>query len=237
MKYSEAQVEFANRLSQWAAQAFEEEMMESFPSFRFCSEWSTRTCLFLKSLDHQSQIALGKALRQARQATLGNSHSEVVSDEVADLLRREEAFRQRTAPGTWEGRWTPEVGSEKRPLANRRLLKDSIKRHFMNSFSPQFAPLKRTTGRTDLSFESVCRGWVVETSFEFGRWDPEISHSHRIWNGKWITKEEPAVMTYNCIGFRLSYGNEIGIGSVWDSISIENIDPVCLEVIEHCRRM
>ena len=94
-----------------------------------------------------------------------------------------------------------------------------------------------TEGNSDMLFRTRCRGWIIKTSFEFGRWAPEITYDHCIWTGKWVTKEEPPVLFANCIGFRLNYGSDIGIGSGWEKVSIENVEAVCTEIIGHCRRM
>lgn len=86
-------------------------------------------------------------------------------------------------------------------------------------------------------FGMKCHGWIIKTWFDFGRWAPEIRLEHKVWTGKWITKEQPAVLFANCIGFQLNYGNEIGIGSGWENITVENVDPTCAEIIGHSRRM
>ncbi|MFN7138315.1 MAG: hypothetical protein ACK4UN_03135 [Limisphaerales bacterium] len=237
MTYTEAQKEFSIRLYRWAEMALKAEIQQSFPNFQYCKEWPTRTCLFLKSLDPHSQAALAKAMLQTRHKEAAEELNESISEEGVKLIRQEEGFRCRTSPGTWEGAYRP-IDTKNAPLmATRRQLKSAMKKHFLAAFGSQCLPPDPLDGKTDLVFAIKCRGWIVKTFFEFGRWDPEIVHSHNVWTGKWITREEPAVLLANSIGFRLNYGNELGIGAGWENITVENIDPVCNEIIEHCRRM
>jgi len=240
MTYTEAQIEFYIRFYHWAQAALEMEMKESFPSFRFCCEWPSRTCLFLNNLDQHSRAELGNAKLLARHKKRPNADkalNESISDGAAALMQREEGFRLRTSPGTWEGRFAAANTADKPALATRRQLKKAMKEHFIAAFGNEWLPPDPLDKSGDMQFGMKCRGWIVKTSFYFGRWAPEITYDHCIWTGKWITKEEPAVLFANCIGFRLNYGNDIGIGSGWDNISVQDIEAVCTEVIGHCRRM
>jgi hypothetical protein len=240
MTYTEAQTEFNIRLYRWAKAALEEEMRKSFPSFQFCSEWPSRTCQFLNSLDQHSRVELGNAMLLARHKKHQNAPkalNETISEESVALMRLEEGFRLRTSPGTWEGRFAAANSADKPALATRRQLKKAMKEHFLAAYGNQCLPPDPLDGNTDMVFGMKSSGWIVKTSFEFGRWAPEIVHYHSIWTGKWITKEEPAELFANCIGFRLNYGNDIGIGSGWDNIAVENIEAACTEIIGHCQRM
>jgi len=133
--------------------------------------------------------------------------------------------------------YTAENTAAKPALATRRQLKKAMKEHFIATFGDKWLPPDPLDKSGDLQFSMKCRGWIVGTSFDFGRWTPEITYDHSIWTGKWITKEEPAVLFANCIGFRLNYGNDIGIGSGWENITVENIKYVCAEIIGHCQQM
>jgi hypothetical protein len=173
------------------------------------------------------------ARHQAAAKALGES----ISEEASELMRREEGFRLRTSPGTWEGAFAPAntVGTPK--LATRRQITRVIRGQFLAAFGHQCLSPDPLDEKPGVKFRMKCRGWIIKTYFEFGRWAPELSHDHYIWTGKWITKGEPAVLTANSIGIGLNYGSEIGIGSGWENIAAENIEAVCAEIIEHCSCM
>jgi hypothetical protein len=240
MTYIEAQTEFYIRLHRWAKANLDEEIKNFFSSFKFCGEWPSRTCLFLNSLDQHSKVVLGNAMLLVGHQQRPNADKvliEAISNEAVALMQREEGFRMRTLPGTWEGRFTAANIPDKSVLATRRQLKKAIKEQFLAVYGNQCLPPDPLDGTGDMLFGMKCRGWIIKTFFHFGRWSPEITYSHNIWTGKWITKKEPAVLFANCIGFRLNYGNDIGIGSGWENIEIKNINAVCTEIIGHCRRM
>lgn len=237
MTYKEAQTEFNIRLYRWAQSALEAEIQESFPSFQFSTEWVTRACLFLEGLDQHSRIVLGNALLLKCHEGAGKVLSEKITEKATTLIRQAEGFRDRTSPGTWEGRFLQANSVSKPQQATRRELKKAMKGHFQKAFGDRCLPHDPSDGPADLIFSVKCRGWTVKTWFEFGRWDLEIRHYHNIWTGKWITKDEPEVLFANSIGYRLNYGNVIGIGSGWDNIPANNVDLVCGEIIRHCGRV
>jgi hypothetical protein len=237
MTLVEAQTVFNIRLYRWAETTLQTEMNSSFPSFKFCKEGPFRTCLFLKSLDQQSAMVLSRALLLERHKAAAKELNEDVSEEAIVMMRKEEGFRLRTLPGTWEEHGLPSDVEDKRKLATRRHLKSAVKKHFHEAFGEQCLPLDPLDGKAASVYTMKCRGWLIKTSFDFGGRLPEITFDHNVWTGEWITKENPPVLFANCLGFRLNYGNELGIGSGWDNISLEDLEPVCAEIVRHCRRM
>lgn len=235
MTYTEAQTEFSIRLYRWAKTALEREILEGFPGFQLVKEWSLLRCRFLQTLDPHSQFVFGRGLLQLRHQNAVKVLGEVISGEAEILIRREDAFR--SEHNAWAQAATSESNICKPALATRRELKKAIAHHFRAAFGEICVPLNPSDARTGLHYRIRCHGWIVTTEFEFGRWDPEITFIHDVWNGKFITKDEPHVLFVNCLGFQLSYGNELGIGAGWEGITVESIDPTCLAIIEHCRRM
>lgn len=234
MKYFEAKTEFDMRLYQWAKVAQQVEMQDSFPSLRLCNSWVATTCRFLQELDPHSRTVLAQGLLQRMHQDAVKALGEKISPEAEALMRREENYRlSRLA----EERMRAAFNNEKTPLmAKARQLKKAITTQFKATFGDQCLP-SEPSDRLDCMFRMKSHGWIIKTSFDFGRWEPEIRNEHSIWTGKWITKEEPAALPFNCIGFRLTYGNVLGIGSGWDGIAVDDLDPVCLAVIDHSRRM
>lgn len=230
MNYIEAQAEFNLRLYRWAKINLEEEMRESFPSFQFCGKVPSRTCQFLSSLDQHSRAALGSALLLATHKDAAKVLNEVISDEATALMRQLENLR-------WKGSFAAEPTNDNPALATRRQLKRAMKERFLAAYGNQCLPPDPLDGNEDMVFRMQCRGWIIKTSFDFGSWASEITYDHSVWTGKWVTKETPAILFANCIGFRLNYGNEIGIGSRWEKISVEQMEAVCTEIIGHCQRM
>lgn len=237
MTYVEAQTEFCIRLYHWAAAAQKLETEESFPSFQFCKEWPSRRCKFIASLAANSRAVLAQALLVARHPIAAKALSLETSEEAGVLMRREEGFRLRTSPGTWEGMFMPANAASKPILATRRQLKKAVKDHFLMVFGDQCIPPDIFADKAGLQYQMKCRGWIVKTYFDFGRWEPEISYQHDVWNGKWITKQEPAILPFNSLSMGLNYGNELGIGSGWDNIAMENVEAVCTMITDHCQRM
>lgn len=237
MTYTEAQSEFHVRLYRWAQAALAMELEESFPSFRFCREWPTRRCLFLRSLDPDSRNLFAQALLLQSHPEAAKVLGEAVSEAQAALMRREEGFRLRTSPGTWEGRFASVNAAKQSALATRKQLKRAIREHFGVAFGDRCLPRDPLDGKSDVTFRMSCRGWIIKIGFDFGRWDPEITCDQSIWTGQWITKDKPAILFANCIGFGLNYGNVLGIGSGWENIAVHNLDAVCAEIVLHCRRL
>ena len=235
MKYSEAKTKFDIRLYQWAKTAQQMEIQESFPSFRLCNSWVAKTCLFFQGLNPHSRTVLGQGLLQRMHPEAVKALGETISPETEVLIRREENYR--VTQLAQERMRTAFSGDQKPSLAKARQLRKAITTHFKAAFGDICLPPEPLDGKPDLIFRMRCHGWVIKTLFEFGRWFPEIRYDHSAWTGKWITKEEPAVLFANCIGFRLSYGNVLGIGSGWDNIAVDGVEPVCVAVVDHSRRM
>jgi hypothetical protein len=235
--YAEAQKEFQIRLYRWAKTAQEEELEGDFPNFRYFDEEFQRRFLFMGTLDRPSQFSLCRAWLKNRHQEAATALGDTVSLDEQTLMRKEEAFRLRQAPGTWEGRFTPKNESEQPPKANRKQLKKAIRDIFNAAFGSLFLPPNPLDKSGDMTFRIKCCGWIINTSFDFGRWEPEISHHQSIWTGKWITKEEPAVLLANALRIQMNYGNELGLGSTRRAILAENIEPTCAEIIAHCRIM
>ena len=106
-------------------------------------------------------------------------------------------------------------------FASRKQLKKAVKRHFLAAFGHQYMPESSVTD--DMRFRMRCRGWIISTEFDFGRWYPEIRYRHYIRTGKSITKEEPPVLLANSLAFQLAYGYEIGFGSGWTFLAEEEV--------------
>lgn len=235
MTYAEAYTEFSIRLYRWSKGALEKEILDGFSSFELNNDGSKQTCRFFQTLDSQAKTFFAQGLLQSRHETAVKALGEAKSTEAEVLLRREEAFRSEN--NAWARAGALESSCATRTLATRQQLRKAMAAHFRAAFGNQCLPRDPMDGKSDLRFRMECRGWVIKTEFEFGRWDPEIRCEHFIWTGKLITKDEPQVLFANCLGFRLNYGNEIGIGSGWDEIAVNAVDRTCLAVVGHCQRM
>ena len=239
MKYSEAQAEFSIRLYRWAKVAQEKEIQDSFPSFQLCSkDGPLKSCRFFQSLDQQQQTDLAQALLHQRHEKAVTTLGEVLSDRSKEMLRRFEDFSLRTDPADWNQIPAVEIDGKQTKLAKRGQIKREIAAQFHAAFGNQCLPEDVLDRKNDgPQFGIKCRGWTIQTSFEFGRWKPEIYQAHNIWNGKWITNDQPAVLLGNSLEIGLSYGSVIGIGSSWSYLTEEDVKPACAAVIEHCKRM
>ena len=235
MKYTEANTEFSIRLYRWAKLAQENEIRGSFANFRLSKGWPMKTCRFFQSIDQHSQKILGHGVLQRRHQNAVKALNEEVSAEAQELMRREEVFRLNTSSSELASH---AGSSENTPcLATRKQLKKAMTDHFRATFGDECLPPDPLDGSSDLRFRMKYCGWIIKTGFEFGRWAPEIRHQHSVWTGKWITKEEPEILPANCMGIGLNYGNEIGIGSGWEDIAVDDVEPTCVAVVQHCREM
>jgi len=235
MTYAEAHTEFSIRLYRWAKDALEKEISAGFPRFQLNKDWSKLRCHFLQTLDQQSQAVFCQGILQKHHQDAATALGEAISAEAEALMCREEAFQSKN--NAWARSSDAQVSCGKQTMATRRELKKAMAAHFRAVFGDECLPPDPLDGKSALRFRMKCRGWIIKTGFEFGRWDPEITCDHNVWTGKWITKYDPQVLFANCLGFRLSYGNEIGIGSGWESIASDNVERTCLAVVEHCQRM
>src|SRR5690606_10603109 len=114
----------------------------------------------------------------------------------------------------------------------------AVAMHFEAAFGRKWFPIDPIPGEASaLRCGMLSRGWTITTRFEFGRWDPEMTCVDDIGTRNVMTKDAPQVLFANCFGPTLNYGNEIGSGSGWENIATEHIEPTCLSVMEHCRRM
>lgn len=140
--------------------------------------------------------------------------------------------------------WATDTGSflfnrseaDEKRLTKASKVRRAMTAHFKAAFGSACLRPDPLDKGEDLIFRMECRGWILKTFFHFWHYGPVINCSHIVWTGKWLFPEEPLVLPFNCLRSGTSYGNEIGIGSVWDHITDEDVEPVCAEVIEHCRR-
>ncbi len=235
MTYQEAQTEFYIRLHHWRKTALEKEIQEGFPRFRNFNNHASIRCRFFETLGKDSQDIFMRGLSQTRHQLLlqtcrqpaANTLVEEIPPEFAVLARREEDFQREYAIALWKSLSSSGI---ERTLAKSRERRKAIKAHFRAAFGDKCLPPDPYYGN-DVVFQIPCNGWIIVTYFYFGRWEPEISYHHNIWTGKLVTKDEPDVF----LGSQLNYGNEIGIGSGWQGIAVEDVDRTCLAVVEHCR--
>ncbi len=210
-------------------------MQRSFPSFRLCRREVVRRCRHIMELDAPSRVQLARALLQVYHKKAAELLGESISPESEELLRCEQNYHDTHRSADIASDALRSRDDSKRATA--QALKRAVAANFKVTFDGRCILATPTERLTDLDFRMECLGWMVRTWFEFGRWEPEIRVNQDIWTGRFITKEQPEVMQFNCIGFRLSYGNLLGIGSGWSGISIGEIDSVCGEVMKHCQRM
>lgn len=235
MTYAEAQTEFSTRLYRWAKGALEREVIEGFPRFQGVKDWSRLRCLFLQSLDDESRTLFAQHILRMRHQNAAEAFWGEASTKAEVLMRLEDAFRSES------NAWVRVSGSDadrtRKTLASRREIKKAVGDRFRTAFGKDWIRCGSEAGKTGLRYRNEYHGWVVLTEFEFGRWDPEITCVHDIWTGKLITREDPQVLVANCLGFQMNYGNEIGIGSGWERIAVDDVDQTCSIVMEHCQRL
>lgn len=238
MKFREAKECFEVRLYQWAQSELVAEGGRSFSAFASCNGFPMKVGLFFETLSAQERLLFGSALLQRRHQEAVAILGEASAPEYVDILRRFDRWTTLSIPHSDKLLATTLEGEFPTQMASRRCLKKAMKDHYLRAFGGDQLPHDPLEPKAEgIRVRSKCRGWVVVTTFEFGRWQPEITYEHDIWTGQWITKESPPVLFANCIGFRLNYGIELGVGSGWDRLREDQVNPACVEIVEHCRRM
>lgn len=234
MTYSEAKAEFDLRLYHWAKAKLSHEVESGFTSF--CPElWPA--CRFFQSLTSEEKQALKMAVLQQKHPISAKSPREDFPSQGARLLNRMDEFCSQEKR-LRDFAYYRGIETERERFPRAKDLRKMVTSHFKNAFGAQCTPLTEQERRGGgLSFKIKLAGWSVMTDFDFGRWAPHIEYGHSIWTGKWITKEEPAVLFANCLGFRLSYARELGLGAIWDNLSVDEAELACREVSGHCQTM
>lgn len=237
MTSSQAKNEFQIRYYWWAKSEFELEIERSLETFRSPKTVSVPATLeFMEKLGKTDRLLLAHAL-------LKRFHSDAVRTLNESCLAEEKAVRDRfdffrqdfrlsTAPGC------KQQGEKLKPVSKRKLLKITAET-FRNAFPESLESDRDEEHDPRLQFEMRRGGWVIYTSFWFGRREPLIMYSHGIATERIFEHQGASGNLYDApfpLAYMISFCSWLGLRSQteWEHLFAEDVPVVCDELIKHC---
>lgn len=226
--------QFAIRYYLWATSEWEREIAESFPRLQsFKAGPAHLVYQFMCQLDRCDQFTLAQSLLKRF-----HPEGESCSEEEEALRSRLDAFRNQERAKEIFGEPT---GGKKRKSASKKKLRTVLARKFWAAFGSECIGLPPCVDQEeDFAFNMKFSGWIIRTSFWFGRNASLIHYSHGIssearfefprYQGGWS-------IPITGIGSVISFYSWLGISSQteWSRVMSEEVESTCDEVIEHCR--
>ena len=235
MKLIEAKQEFRIRYYYWAISQFEREINESFPilrTFKIGQMWEAHQ--FMQQITKSEQLTLAKGLLRGAYSDTAKILGETLSDEADPLLKRFNKFCSQ-----FYGQTRSELSGKKVKYVSKGKLKKAIEIAFTKAYGSQCVKFLTTKDGYDPWFEVKFAGWIVITSFTFGRHQSMISYDHIIQSEAKVPNSEfppeywmPAMR----LGQSLSFASWLGLSArtEWAALVEEEVDQVCDAVIKCC---
>jgi len=235
MNISKATREFRIRRYLWAKMKMADEIREGFPHFRaFKGGMTWKECAFMTRLSTRDQgIFVGGQLKQYYRdaaAALGES----ISVEERALLDRSRAFIQVPSPLQKELAARRRLGESVKFASKRKLLKATTAA-FTKAFDDRGLEVLNLQGYPSPFFNMRCSGWIVQTSFEFGRSQSLIAYNHLIASEDRISHPTTPGVTAPALvlDFMLCW---IGFCHMqWEYLTDADVEPACDSVVTLCR--
>lgn len=235
MTISEGTQEFQIRYYYWAASEFEREIGESFPILRTFKNGPIREAYqFMQQIAKNEQLTLAKSLLKRTHPKATKILGEKLSDEENSLLNKFDNFRSQ---------FHVPVGidpsGQKIKYVSKNKLRKAIEISFTKAYGSRCVKILTTEEGWDPFFEMKFAGWIVSTSFSFGRYQSMISYQHSIGSeAKVPIQEYPP----ECWPPTLRLGGSLGLLSTglgiaqpqWLSLKKEDVDQACDTVIKCC---
>jgi len=236
MTLVEATQEFGIRYYRWAGSEFEKEISDSFPILRTFKNgpiWETHQ--YMQQLAKNEQLTLAKSLLKRAHPKAANILGEWISDEDNLLLNKFECFRSQ-----FHKPLGIEVSGRRNKYVSKDTLRNAIEIAFTKAYGSRCVKILTTEEGWDPFFEMQFAGWIVSTSFSFGRHQSMISYQHSIGSAaKMPIREYPP----ECWPPTLRLGNSLallstGLGIIgqpqWMSLTKGDVDPACDVVVKCC---
>ncbi len=237
MNFSKAQQEFEIRYYYWAISEFEKEIGESFPILRTFKNgpiWEAHQ--FMQQIEKSQQLTLAKGLVRRTHPKAAEILGERLSDEDNSLLNKFDNFRSQ---------FHVPVGidpsGQKIKYVSKNKLRKAIEIEFTKTYGSRCVKILTIEQGWDPWFEMKFAGWIVTTSFSFGRYQSMISYQNSIRSETKIPVQEyppecwPPTMR---LGGSLALLSGLGlIGQTqWLSLKKKDVDQACDVVINCCGR-
>jgi len=234
MNFTQAQQEFRIRHYRWAKFRAAEEISEEFPHFwLFKGGLSWKRYHFMRELneDEQKLFVSASLKRSHRYAAAGLG--ETTSAEEKALEERYFSIRERS-PFEKELAARRRMG-EKTKFASKRKVQRAMLSSFEGAFGYLGLEAARHVGQESSHVPMKFGGWIVQTSFYFGRSQSLIDYNHVIASEEQIRHPTtpgvtgPALLLANALCW-------INLGKMeWDYLTDTDVEPACDSVITLCR--
>lgn len=241
MIFSKAQQEFQIRYYLWATSEFEREIDESFAGFSSFKNGSPKKLYqFMQQLDRKDQLILAHGLLKRRHSDAAKVLGESLSEEEESLLARDREFSLKQSDLEVEFFKRRRAG-EKIKFASKTKLRKTIVAKFKNAFGSQCIQSIESeylAKEPEPAFQMKCYGWVINTSFWFGRGESLIDYCHNISSEDSVEQHGPKGV-YRLplvIASYMSFCSWLGISgqTQWEYLMEEDVEPVCDAAIKFC---
>jgi hypothetical protein len=235
MTLIEATQEFQIRYYYWAISEFEKEIGESFPilgTFKNGPIWEAHQ--FMQQIDKNAQLTLAKGLVKRTYPNIANILGKRLSDEENLLLNRFDNLRSE-----FHGQAGIDPCGQKIKYVSKSKLRKAIEIAFIKAYGSRCVKILATEEGWDPFFEMKFAGWIVTTSFSFGRHQSMISYQHSIGSEAKVSIQEyppecwpPAMRLARSL--TLLSGLGITGQTQWVSLAKGDVDQACDAVIKCC---
>jgi hypothetical protein len=234
MEFLIAKREFDIRYYLWATSEFEKEIEQSFPTirtFKAGSVWKTHQ--FMLQLPKRQRVILAHGLLKRFHANAAKALGETCSSEEETLRSRRDGDFSNIASFGEEIRARANAG-EPINLASKRQLRKAMTSQFIKAFGGKCNNLACIDEEPDLSFEMNCAGWLVRTSFDFGRKEPLLRYAHSIASKKTFPYRNSRVAMV--MGWGMSFNSYLGLSSQteWHYLTAEEVEFTCNTAAKLC---
>jgi hypothetical protein len=134
-----------------------------------------------------------------------------------------------------------ELAGKKIEYVNKRTLMKAMKTKYLCAFENQsIVPHYADGGEPGFAFQMQCCGWILTTSFDFGRRENWIEYCHDIASEDTFEQNGPQgrFREFLRIGRNVSFCSWVGVDAVtqWGQLTKSEVEPACESAIKFCRQ-
>jgi hypothetical protein len=239
MTFSKAKQEFEIRYYLWATSEFEREIDESFPSFRLFKAGEVwRIHQLIQRFERDEQLAYAHSRLKRFHPHAVTALGEGPWDVEDCLPSRPDVYRPMPPTVAQELAVRKRAG-EKIRFVSKRKLRKAVMVKFKDAFGSQcIGPEEVYDEDPSAYLRMKCCGWLLQTSFWFGRRENLISYSHTIASETRITHPDNPEITGPAmvLAHGISFSAWLGLNSQtqWEYLLNEDVEPACDAVIKLC---
>jgi hypothetical protein len=193
----------------------------------------------VQRLEKEKDFVQARMLRQRIQpdaARVAGSDSE----NEDELWSRLDAVFEPIPPTFDEEIAARELAGEKVEFVNKRALMKVMKAKYLHVFDGQSPEPYAADGEPGFAFKTRCCGWILTTSFDFGRQEDWIEYSHDIESEDMFVQRSPRgkCQEFLRIGRNVSFCSWMGIDAVtqWRQITNNEVELSCGGAIKFCQQ-